>query len=318
MKHSTTAYYNAYSGVYHERRLPKSTQFVVGVYLIIIGLSGLLIGQGMHAHWGRAVTVKVASHNSRLVANTKATPTAPPPAAPIAPAVPITETNAVATAVQAVISKPPAATWSIALYDVKAQNWIYRSNSAAPMASASLYKLYAAYGLSKKVPFSQWATTQIAGKDMKTCVDLMIRVSDNTCGSAIGAYVGWGTIDSLIHAAGFKSTILNYASGPVTTAEDTTRFMVALYQGKLFDADTTAFLKTSLQKQLYRGAIPAGCTGCTVYNKTGNEQGFVHDTAIVVSANRSYAVTIMSQGGNYPKLASVERAIQSALATATP
>jgi beta-lactamase class A len=318
MKRSVSAYYNAYSGVYHERRLPKSTQFVAGVYVLVIGLSVLLVGQGMRAHWGRPVSVK-AVPQTRLVAHTDSTPVvAGPIQVPAPTAASSLETNQISSAVQAIISKPPAAAWSIAIYDVDAHNWLYRNNATDQMQSASLYKLYAAYGLSKKLPFHQWAGTPIAGKDVQTCVDLMIRMSDNACGDAIGNYVGWKAIDTSVHAAGYTNTMLNSTAGPLTTAEDTSRFMTELYEGKLFDAETTTFLKTSLQKQLYRSAIPAGCTGCQTYNKTGNENGVTHDTAIVISGGRTYAVTIMSEGGTYGKLAAVERAIQTAITASTP
>ena len=320
MKHSVKAYYSAERGVYHERKLPKSTQFVVGAFLVVFGLGGLLINQGEHANWGRPVVVK-ASLQTRLVAHNDTaakTTLTEAPAATQAVAAASREADQISAAVQTVIGKPPAATWSIAIYDLQAQNWLYRNNSSQKMSSASLYKLYVAYGLSKKLPFAQWASTQIAGRDMQTCVDLMIRQSDNTCGTAIGSFVGWKSIDTAIHAAGYNSTSLNLMTGSVTTAEDTTRFMADLYQGKLFDGPTTEFLKASLKDQLYRSAIPAGCQGCTTYNKTGNESGVAHDSAVVVSGGRTYAVTIMSEGGNYAKIATVERAIQSVIATNTP
>lgn len=263
---------------------------------------------------------KAASH-TRSVAHNDNTPVPPATAVSAAgtEAYPASaETARIGTAVQTVIAKPPAATWSIAVYDLQSHDWLYRNNSDDQMISASLYKLYVVYGLSKKLPFAQWASTPIAGKDMKTCVDLMIRVSDNTCGIAVGEYVGWQAIDTAVHAAGYNDTVLNLNTGPVTTASDTTHFMAELYQGKLFDAATTDFLKGSLLHQFYRSAIPAGCPGCTTYNKTGNEDGVAHDSAIVISGGRSYAVTIMSQGGNYSKIAAVERAIQSAMASPSP
>lgn len=320
MKHYCRAYYNAQCGVYQERRLTKSTQFVVGAYVLVFGLGFLLINQGMHAKWGHPVAIKSSTH-TRLVAHnamTGAALSAPLASAPTTTPAVANQMAQIGTAVQEVIAKPPAATWSIAVYDLQAQSWLYRNNSSDQMISASLYKLYAVYGLSKKLPFAQWASTPIAGKDMQACVDLMIRVSDNTCGIAVRNYIGWQAIDTAIHAAGYSGTTLNPKTGPVTTADDTTRFMAELYQGKLFDAATTEFLKASLKHQAYRSAIPAGCRGCMTYNKTANEDGMAHDSAIVVSGGHTYAVTIMSQGGNYSKIAIVERAIQSVIAPASP
>lgn len=319
-KNTSVAFYSATNGIYHDRRFRRSTKFVIGSYALVIGIAVLIVGQGMRSNWGRSVAVQGAPSSS-LVAHTVQAEIATP-AVQLSSAIPAVqdtanqltaETNRIGDAVQIVIGKPPAATWSIAIYDLKTGSWIYRTNATAQMSSASLYQLYAIYGLSKKLPFSAWPTTKVGGRDVQTCVDLMIRQSNNACGQAIGNYVGWKAIDSAIHAAGFSATSLNLGAAPVTTAEDTTRFMTALYQGKLFDVPTSEFLKTSLQKQLYRSAIPAGCRGCTTYNKPGNERGVAHDTAIVVDGGRSYAVTIMSQGGSYYKISTVERAVQTAM-----
>ena len=323
-KQLPVAYYHANNGVYYQRRLSRATKLIFGSYLVVFGLAALMTLQGLRVNWGRpsengANPVQVTARTVQTVAPVAATTlpaTTPVPQAPV-DRVPF-ETAKIGEAVQLVLSKPPAATWSIAVYDLGAHQWIYRTNANDQMSSASLYKLYAAYGLSKKLPFSKWSTTMVGGQDLQTCVDQMIRQSDNTCGEIIGAYVGWKKIDVAIRSAGFTGTALNQGTGPVTTAEDTTRFMSDLYDGKLFDAETTEFIKTSLQKQLYRSAIPAGCSGCTTYNKTGNEKGVAHDSAIVVDGSRTYAVTIMSEGGNYAKIASVERAIQAAMVASAP
>jgi hypothetical protein len=322
-KNTSVAFYSAASGIYYDRRLRRSTTFVMGSYALAIGLTILAVGQGMRYNWGRPIAIHGAPSSSLVAHTLQAEMATPAVQLPLAiPAVQETanqltaETNRIGDAVQIVIGKPPAATWSIAIYDLKTGSWIYRTNATAQMSSANLSALYAVYGLSKKLPFSAWSTTMIGTRDVQTCVDLMIRQSDSACGQAIGNYVGWKAIDSAVRAAGFSATDLNPSSSQVTTAEDTTRFMAGLYQGKLFDTPTSEFLKTSLQKQLYRSAIPAGCKGCTTFNKTGNEKGVAHDTSIVVDGGRSYVVTIMSQGGTYYKISTVERAIQSAMTPA--
>ena len=314
MKKNSVAYYNAFGGVYHERRLPKSTQFVAGAYLLVIGLVVMMISHGVSLGGSQSPVAKT-DVSTQLVAHTQAvvaSPAAAQPADP-APVVPPNETAQLASAVSDAISQNPATSWSVAIYDIQSKSWLLRSNAEQQMTSASLYKLYAAYGLSKKVPFAQWGSIQLAGHSLQDCVDLMIRDSDNTCGSAIGDYVGWRTIDVAIHAAGFTGTSLNLKTGPITNADNTTRFMASLYQGKLFDQPTTDFLLSSLKAQVYRSAIPAGCVGCTTYNKTGDDDSVTHDSAVVISGDRSYAVTIMSQGGTNAQIASIERAIQTVL-----
>jgi hypothetical protein len=51
-----------------------------------------------------------------------------------------------------------------------------------------------------------------------------------------------------------------------------------------------------------------------VYNKTSNSSTVAHDTGVVVSGNRTYAVAIMSEGGSNTQIAQIEKLIQSVLA----
>ncbi len=318
-KHVPVAFYSARSGVYYERRLRKSTQFVVGAYALVIGITVLLVSQGVRMNNHHAIAAKPATVTTLVAKTDTATPIASyKPKTPVAQ----TETDRLNTAVAAAIAQNPAAAWSVAVYDMQAKTWLLRSNALQQIDSASLYKLYVTYGLAEKIPAAQWSGIQLpgqtAGQNLQTCVDRMLRVSDNSCGEAVGAYVGWSAVDKYVHAAGFTGTTLNQKAGPVTTADDTTRFMAALYQGKLFDATTTAFVLNSLHNQLYRSAIPAGCPSCTTYNKTGLENDVAHDSAVVVSGGRTYAVTIMSQtSGSYAKISNIEHAIQSVLGPTT-
>jgi beta-lactamase class A len=211
------------------------------------------------------------------------------------------------------LSQNRASTWSVAVYDITNKRWIAQVNPDQQIFSASLYKLYVVYGLSKSMPFNQWSTKQVGGHSVKDCVDLMLRISDNNCGIAVGGLVGWNKVDKEANKYGFTRTDMAKPGGSVTTATDTTNFMSDLYQGKLFDADTTTFILNSLKDQTYRSGVPAGCPTCTVYNKTGNENGVAHDSAIVQDGKYTYAVTVMSEGGSPSKIANIERSLETAL-----
>lgn len=220
----------------------------------------------------------------------------------------------VAQAVDTSVQSNSAQNWSVAVYDLDANQWLAQFNADQQMESASTYKLFMAYALSKTKPFEQWGVINVEGHTVKDCVDLMLRVSDNPCGEAIGKYVGWGLGDRLIHAnGGYAHTKLNAIPGPLTTAADTAQFMVDLYQNKLFDAQTQEFIMSALKNQKYRSAIPAGCSGCSVHNKTGNSAAVAHDVAIVDDGKHHYVVSIMSETGTYQKIANIERAIEAAM-----
>lgn len=324
MKYSPVAHYSARGGVYIERRLRKSTQFVVGGYAVVIGVVLLLANQGFNLG-SSAQNVRTSSQQSRLVSQTTSRGLAQPTDQPVPQpdtqpdaqaATDTVEASRLSAAVAAAKSQFATKQWSVAVYDLQSNDWLLKDNAERQYTSASLYKLYAVYGLAQKVPPSQWSTVMVAGRSLESCVDVMLRLSDNECGDAVGSYVGWSVIDRYIHAAGYNGTRLNRPAGPITTAQDTTQFMAALYQDKLFDASTTSRILNSLQQQKYRQAIPAGCANCQTYNKTGNDNKVTHDSAIVTTGSRSYAVTIMSEdGGSYDQIAAVERAIQSVVAS---
>lgn len=222
--------------------------------------------------------------------------------------------DVVVEAIDKAVQTNTAQTWSVAVYDLDTNQWLAQFNADQQMESASTYKLFMAYALSKTKPFEQWGVINVEGHTVKDCVDLMLRVSDNPCGEAIGKYVGWGLGDRLIHAnGGYAHTKLNAIPGPLTTAADTAQFMVDLYQNKLFDAQTQEFIMAALKNQKYRSAIPAGCFGCSVHNKTGNSAAVAHDVAIVDDGKHHYVVSIMSETGTYQKIANIERAIEAAM-----
>ncbi len=202
---------------------------------------------------------------------------------------------------------------SVAIYDLSSDQWIARINSEDQFVSASLYKLYVAYGLSKEVPYEKWDTKRTSGRTYKECVDLMLRVSNNPCGMALGATVGWADIDAAAEKAGFEKSSLARPDKLTTTSDDTTRYMRDLYYGKLYDKQATEFIMSSLKRQSIRKSIPAGCKDCVTYNKTGEIAGYSHDSAIVESNGRTYAVTILTEGGNSVVVANIERTIEETL-----
>lgn len=301
-------YYSLYGGAQRELKL---------LGFGIVAVLGCLLAVGLGVAFGSLTHLPFLQAHTSAQATTAATTQASAPAAPPAHENTSEAATLATGAVQAAFAANGARSWSASAYDLDNNTWLVRTNADQKMVSASLYKLYAVYGLAQKIPFDQWGTKQVAGHSLKTCVDLMLRVSDNTCGHAVGALVGWGTIDKSIHSYGFMATTLNRKDGPLTTANDTTKFMTDLYSGKLLDKPVTDFIMGSLAAQKYRSAIPAGCgVGCTVYNKTGLETTVAHDTAIVKSPAGNYAVTIMSTGGSYGKIANVEHALQTALVNA--
>jgi beta-lactamase class A len=78
--------------------------------------------------------------------------------------------------------------------------------------SASLYKLFVARELIRRVDAGELDGDAPAGDTMNRtvdrCVDAMIMVSDNACGAAGLRMVGGGALDDRLHREGFVSTSL--------------------------------------------------------------------------------------------------------------
>ncbi|MDB5168702.1 MAG: beta-lactamase class [Candidatus Saccharibacteria bacterium] len=284
--------------------------------LLLIGAASYF-GYGLHQTFGQRQHLASATTGD-LVATTQYDPaTAVQPVQndnkTIEPAAKTADLSALIT--RNGLNQNRAQVWSVAVYDMKNSRWIAQVNPNQQLFSASLYKLYVALAVSKRVSFDDWSKKQVSGHSVKECMDLMIRVSDNNCGIGLGNMIGWKNVDNESRKAGFNSTIMNKPGGSVTTAADTAVLMSQLYKGDMFGKDASDFILNSLKNQAIRSGIPAGCKGCTTYNKTGNEGTDNHDTAIVVSGNNMYAVTIMSEGSSMGKIANVEKSIEAAFKT---
>jgi len=212
----------------------------------------------------------------------------------------------------------PANHWSIQIEGLGTDERSASYNATAKYDSASIFKLLLMYPLMQKTPISQWSSTQIdiknATESLSDCVTAMLKVSDNACGEAVGDYVGWSYADTELKSIGLASTTLNDPSGPTTTAADTAYYLQGLYNGKWFDGATRNYILNILSAQTIRSGIPAGCSGCSVADKTGDIAGFRHDAGIVTYSGGAYVLSIFTDGASPSQIAQLTRQIQSHMA----
>jgi hypothetical protein len=231
----------------------------------------------------------------------------------------VTNTTAVVeTGLQSVIEqwtkRNSGQEWSVAVERLGDHPATASFNPNVEMAPASLYKLYLLQTLNEKIPFSQWGKKQVAGQSVRSCVDAMIRISDNACAIAIGDMVGLAQVDSRAHAMGLTNAKLNANGKPKVTASDTARLLGLLNDGRLIESDAQNFVLASMKSQKFRKGIPAGVKECDTYNKTGDLDGYRHDAAIVkCNGGVTYTVVIMSKGGSNEQIASLARSINNYL-----
>lgn len=216
------------------------------------------------------------------------------------------------------IAQQKVGQWSVVVQDLKDPKNQVLAKEHETYRTASIYKLFLSIALAQKIPYSEWSTKTIntaAGvRSYAECVKLMISKSDNPCGEAIGTELGWVKAGAAIKDQGFSNTSIN-ASEIHTTARDTSHFLVGLNAGLWFTKEAKEAILKDMEDQKYRAGIPAGCTGCKVYNKTGEFSGYTHDAAIVTDGDSQYVVVVFSKGGSFAQIADLSKVIHEQLHT---
>jgi beta-lactamase class A len=170
-------------------------------------------------------------------------------------------------------------------------------NPGQGMESASLYKLFVAQRVFQQIDLGQLKYSQDAGagdgETIGQCLTVMINISDNTCGRALGTILDWGAQDQARHAEGYTNTELG--SPQQTTPNDVAKLLERLYRGTLLSPDSTNRFLALLKDQKVNNRLPTGLpAGTVIAHKTGDLDGFSHDVGIVYGADTDYLVVIMS------------------------
>ena len=178
--------------------------------------------------------------------------------------------------------------------------------------SASMYKIYVAYALLKKIDAGemQWSDGITFGKDAAACFEAMIVLSDNVCAHGLGDRIGWGTVESMVRAVGLHSTRVGGVN--LTTANDLVLFLTKLEDGSLLPQHSRDKLLHAMRRQIYRSGIPTG-TGSAVSNKVGYVGSVRHDAGIVYGSKGVYIVAIMTPGAAWPSIADTARQLHTFL-----
>jgi beta-lactamase class A len=163
--------------------------------------------------------------------------------------------------------------------------------------SASLYKLFVAFETYKQIDAGKRKLGDAAGggtkHTVKSCLEIMINVSDNPCGSALGDKLGWSKLNPTLKAQGFTATSLKQPHQ--TSAADTGRLLEMIYRGDTLSAASNAHFLVNLKAQKVRNRLPQGLpAGTVIAHKTGDLYGYMHDAGIVYGPKTDYLVVITS------------------------
>lgn len=176
-------------------------------------------------------------------------------------------------------------------------------NPDQQMASASLYKLFVAQRIYQQIDLGQLDYGRAAGggsgQNINDCLTVMINVSDNTCGRALGTILGWGSQNQALAVEGYKATDLS--TPQKTSAGDVATLFGRLYNGTLISANSSAKFMALLKDQRVNNRLPVGLpAGTVIAHKTGDLDGVVHDAGIVYGPKTNYLVVVMSGPWNSP------------------
>ncbi len=176
-------------------------------------------------------------------------------------------------------------------------------NPDREMTSASLYKLFVAQRVYQQIDLGQLDYSQAAGggsgRNIDQCLTIMINISDNTCGRALGSILGWGAQNQALGVEGYKETDLS--TPQQTSAGDVATLFTRLYNGTLVSANSADRFMALLKDQRVNNRLPVGLpAGTVIAHKTGDLDGYVHDAGIVYGPKTDYLVVVMSGAWNAP------------------
>jgi beta-lactamase class A len=183
-------------------------------------------------------------------------------------------------------------------------------NAERQIASASLYKLFVAQRIYQRIDLGQLDYGTPAGggtgRNVDQCLTIMINISDNACGWALGGGIlGWGAQDQALEIEGYKQTSL--ATPQKTSAADVATLLGRLYSGTLVSGNASERFLGLLKDQRVNNRLPQGLpAGTVIAHKTGDLNDVVHDAGIVYGPKTNYLVVVTSGGwtspGNAPAL----------------
>jgi len=189
-------------------------------------------------------------------------------------------------------------------------------NAGTSFVSASIYKLFVANTVYHEIDEGRLSLTRVistsaGSKSIDACLDVMITVSDNACGEALGTLVGWDTIDELSRSLGLTGSVLNnYVRGNMvkdnaTTARDVALLLDMLYRGRLLSKESTEQFIQYLKDDEINQFLPSGLPdGTVIAHKIGYLYGYVHDAGIIYGPNRDVVVVLFTGEWNTPTVES--------------
>lgn len=202
----------------------------------------------------------------------------------------------------------PGETWSVSARSLDGAKFEAHLNQDKTYESTSLKNLIMTLPLFEQVPAEQHKNIKLeSGKTMATCVNLMIRLGNTTCGTQVSEYIDYRKAADTLKKAGLNKTTFE-DSKVRTTAADTVTLLAHINGGGMQKNSRDAVIK-SLREQQLRVGIPTACPGCVVANEA-SENSATHDVAIVQYRGGTYVLSIFTKEGSIDQISELAGKIQ--------
>lgn len=206
-------------------------------------------------------------------------------------------------------------TYGISLVELSGQRRTASYNGGKQFVTASIYKLYVAYSTLLRVDRGSWKWTDtiVDGKNLATCFDDMIVVSDNNCAMALLKKIGYSTITNEAHALGLSSTSF-MGENIMTAPQDVASLLTSLARGEILTKASRDRWISAMKRNVYRQGIPSG-TSSVVADKVGFLWELLHDAGIVYSSHGTYVLVVLTDKSSWSNIADLTHQLDKLIAS---
>lgn len=126
---------------------------------------------------------------------------------------------------------------------------------------------------------------------LRSLAKLALKQSDNTAAHVLKNKVGEGIIQDATNSLGLTQTSIVENT---TSAKDMGILFEKLYKGELLSSGNTTEVLSFMRDTDIEDRLPKNLNGATVYHKTGDEVGIVHDVGIIEKDNSVFFIAVMA------------------------
>ena len=213
-------------------------------------------------------------------------------------------------------------TWGLAFTELNGVRYPRSAsyNAGKPMKAAGVHSLYLAYTyvMQKYAGVARPVDTISGSTNATDCFKLMIQQADTGCTRGFYSYFGYAQLASRGKELGLGHTTFA-GDDTMTSAGDLQKVMVGLFKDTIAREQDGESILSAARTGRNNDGIPAGAGRAQVTHLTG-ESGTIHnDTAIIYDSNYgAYALTVMSDGSSWDKVADLVKKIEDLKSVKVP